>query len=163
MFCCGEYVLCTYVDDDYLSGWSHTIYRPQEGGGILTARLRKWAANPGWGDRLPPPANDRLWWDFYKAIYPGFKVDVFCEGKKVGTFKLSDGDSPVHYDHVAGVAWEILAIARKATLYSMVGIGAAPFTLEGAPKCSGGKLLIPHDGGITTILNGKMVEREVFA
>jgi hypothetical protein len=77
LHCCGDYVLCTYVDDDYLSGWRDDVFEWQDGGNTLHVKKRKWRANPGWGDNIPPPAADRTWWDFYKMLYPGYKIDVF--------------------------------------------------------------------------------------
>ena len=41
------------------------------------------------------------------------------------------------------------------------GIGRVPWSLEGTLKCGGGKLLIPYDGGITSV-GGIEVERRVF-
>jgi hypothetical protein len=89
-----------------------------------------------------------------------FFWDGLYKGGFVGTFDVSDGNSPIHYDHIAGEAWEILAIGYHAGIG--YGIGKAPWVLEGAPKCHGGKLLIPYDGGITTILDG-VATRRVFA
>jgi hypothetical protein len=163
MFCCGEFVLCTYVDDDYLSGWSNSFeyYNASDTGLTQTSvRERKWTPNPCWGDKLPPPASDRAAWERYKNLYPGFSVDVFHAGKYVGTFGVSDGNSPVHYDHVLGEFWKLL---YNPGGYS--SLGGSPGMLEGAPQCRDNKVLIPFDGGITTCLRtGDDVakERRVF-
>jgi hypothetical protein len=157
LFCCGDYALCTYVDDDYLSGWKNE-WSP--GSGDVWGVERKWNPNPGWGDVMPPSGTDRATWDYYKAVYPGFAVDVFCEGEFVGTFKLSDANSPIHYDHLGiGMVWLLLA-AQHLGAYRY-DIGAIPWTLEGTPKCHRDKLLIPFDGGITTHYNGEL-ERRIF-
>ena len=96
-------------------------------------------------------------WDYYKAVYPGFKIDVFYKGKCVGTFDLSDANSPIHFDRLGiGIVWLLFMSARGPN-----NIGSAPWTLEGTPMCDGRKLLIPHDGGITTVV-GDGFNREVF-
>ena len=163
LFCCGDYALCVYVDDDYLSGWQDERYEALGGGNFRWSVDRKYTANPGWGDKQPPAAKDRATWDDYKSLYPGFKVDVFCEGKAVGTFDLSDANSPIYYDKLIGnEIWKLLAAFLHGIGY---GIGDAPWTLEGPPRCAGKKLLIPYNGGLTTVVNAGgecFAERRVF-
>ena len=160
-YCCGEYLLCTYVEDDYLSGWKNQWFEWLGMGDTAWGVDRKWTPNPGWGDRLPPPASDRAAWDYYKACYPGFAVDVFCRGEKVGTFKLSDANSPILFDRLGiGIVWLLFAARQGGN-----NIGSIPWALEGTPKCRDEKLLIPFDGGITTCLAGGeecRISREVF-
>jgi hypothetical protein len=164
LFCCGDYALCTYVDDDYLSGWRNE-WEVQLGFGDRAWGVdRKWSPNPGWGDWTPPTPKDftadgMKLWDYYKAVYPGFKMDVFCAGEFVGTFDVSDANSPIHYDHLGiGSVWLIFAAAYTA---SRNDIGAMPWALEGTPKCHQNKLLIPFDGGITTCMN--KISRRIFS
>jgi hypothetical protein len=160
LYCCGDFALCTYVDDDYLSGWSNE-WQARSGVSSVNGVERKWTPNPGWGDRMPPSASDRATWDYYKAVYPGFKVDVFYKGNFVGTFDLSDANSPIHYDHLGiGIVWLWMMSFRDYGWRN--DIGRAPWSLEGTPKCADRKLLIPFDGGITTCV-GDGFEREVFS
>ena len=154
LHCCGDFAMCAYVDDDYLSGWNDEWQS-----GDVYGVDRKYTPHPSWGDRQPPPASDREMWDYYKALYPGFAVDVFHNGASVGTFNLSDANSPIYYDKlVGGWVWQLLGM--RHTSYK-ASVGDAPWMLEGTPKCSGSKLLIPYDGGITTVV-GNTAERRVF-
>ena len=158
LYCCGDYAICVYVDDVHLSGWKREHWDDETW--TFSAEW-KYTPHPGWGDRMPPAARDREMWDRYKSLYPGFKVDVFYGGESVGTFDLSDANSPIYYDKLIGSwVWEMLSMWYKFP-WERRGIGAVPWALEGAPQCGGGKLLIPHDGGITTVM-GETAERRVF-
>ena len=153
LHCCGEYLLCAYVDDDYLSGW-----RSEWGDGGAYGVDKMWTAHPGWGDSTPPAAKDRANWDYFKSVYPGFKIDVFYKGESVGTFDLNDVHSPIYYDKlIASWVWFLLA-AYPGVEYK---IGNAPWVMEGPPKCGSSKLLIPYDGGITTCI-GWETSRRIF-
>jgi hypothetical protein len=155
LYCCGEYALCTYVDDDYLSGW-----KDERESGETIETDRKWTAHPNWGDNSPPAARNREQWDDYRSVYPGFAVDVFHAGTNVGTLKLSDANSPMHFDRLGmGAIWLIRAVRDSVVRHS---IGNVPWSLEGAPVCHVGKLLIPFDGGLTTCV-GDTSERRVFS
>jgi hypothetical protein len=166
LYCCGDYMICVYVDDDYLSGWDDlevTTIENKIDDDVFIQQIytywHKWSANPGWAEKSPPPAKNRKEWDKYNADYPGFAVDVFYEGKHVGNFKLSDANSPVCYDHLQQdmrMAWLIMAVR----LFGL-GIGQVPWSLEGTPKCRANKLLLPYDGGLQTCINDE-TERKVF-
>jgi hypothetical protein len=151
IYCCGEFAMCVYVEDEYLSGWEHT-----DEIGNTTVMSRKYTANPGWGDRKPPAAKDRAEWDRYKALYPGFVVDVFYKGAHIGKYKLNDANSPIFNERLfPNRFWRLFAAFRN--------IGSVPWVMEGSPGCAGSsKLLIPHDGGITTIIGGNVSERQLF-
>jgi hypothetical protein len=154
LYCCGGYALCTYVDDDYLSGW-----KDERENGDTIETDRKWCPHPDWGDSQPPAAKDREQWDYYRSVYPGFAVDVFYEGMHAGTFKLSDPNSPIHFDRLGtGAIWLLRAVRDSLIRHSL---GNVPWSLEGAPQCNDGKLLIPYNGGLTTII-GNVLERRVF-
>ena len=155
LYCCDGYALCTYVDDDYLSGWKEEW---SEYGAYGVDR--KYTPHPGWGETSPPAAKDRVMWDYYRSVYPGFAVDVFYRGTFVGTYKLSDANSPVYFDKLtASFVWELLGLYHAGVGH---GVGSVPWSLEGTPKCGGGKLLIPYDGGLTTVI-GTESERRLFA
>ena len=158
LYCCDEYAICVYVDDDDLSGWKSEGYDYETW--TYTAE-QKYTPHPGWLDKQPPAAKNRTEWDRYKSLYPGFAVDVFHQGEKVGTYRLSDANSPIYYDkRIGSWVWELLTIWYKAP-WDRRGIGAVPWALEGTPKCGNGKLLIPYDGGLTTVMGGE-AERIVF-
>ena len=163
LYCCGEFALCTYLDDDYLSGW-----KDERESGDTIETDRKWSPHPNWGDAMPPAAKDRERWEEYRELYPGFSVDVFHQGAKIGTFNVSDANSPIPFDRLGTGAIWLLRAARESTLrmFSFPGqlphsIGNAPWSLEGAPICKGEKLLIPYNGGITTSV-GADTNRRVF-
>jgi len=78
LYCCDEYAMCVYVEDDHLSGWKSE--RWEEATETYTVE-RKYTPMPGWGDRQPPAAKNRTEWDRYKSLYPGFVVDVFYRGE----------------------------------------------------------------------------------
>ena len=160
LYCCGEFLLCTYLEDEYLSGWKDEGFLQIDLGNDTTWSTRKWSPNPGWGDASPPPASNRAAWDYYRAVYPGFAVDVFCKGAYVGTYRLSDGNSPIHYDRLGiGKVW--LLFMCHLTQGGRNDIGIAPWALEGTPRCHDGKLLLPYDGGIRTCI-GTATDRMVF-
>ena len=163
IYFCGDFLLCTYVDDDYLSGWRDEWAEWLDLGDVAMGVDRKWSPNPGWGDAMPPTPKDftpdglKLW-DYYKSVYPGFAVDVFSGGGSLGTFKLSDANSPIHYDHLGiGIVWLLFAEFYHRNRYD---IGTMPWTLEGTPMCRKNKLLIPFDGGITTCVDNEVRRRQ---
>ena len=143
-----------------MSGWKNERFELDEFGQWIGFHVdRKYSPHPGWGDRKPPSASDREMWDYYKVVYPGFAVDVFYQGAMIGTFKISDANSPIYYDKLGtSQLWQLLAVFFAGVGH---GVGSALWTLEGTPVCGHGKLLIPYDGGITTVA-GTVAERRVF-
>jgi hypothetical protein len=166
IYCCGDFLLCTYIEDDYLSGWTRAdsyitdvSANGEDGGETVMTVSRKWTAHSGWGERTPPKAADRQQWQRYKTLYPGFAVDVFYKGEKIATQKISDFNSPIYYDHLGtSQQWLWLAMYYSGIAYT---IGTFPLALEGSPECSEHKLLILFDGGLTTCV-GDQLQRQSF-
>jgi hypothetical protein len=158
IFCCGNFMLSAYVDDEYKSGWWNRV----DTGSKHDVIERKHNPFPGFGDALPPAANAYTEeglkkWNYYNRSQSPYRVAVFAGGTMIADEPVNDVNSPIHYDHLnMPFPWLLFGLYFGGV---QMNIGNYPLMMEGHPICGSAKVLIPHDDGLTTVTAGESSTR----